>query len=142
MRNTYSKSSLGHLKTCDFILRFLFTRVLKNFDHSIIEGFRGMSLQDKYFNEGLSKVRWPDSLHNRLDKHGEPCSLAIHAVPYPLDWRDRERFTLLAGYVLQEAANLEIPIRWGGDWKGRNLLNKNEYEKPFDDFAHYEIRVS
>jgi len=141
MRNTYSKNSLKNLKTCDFVLRFLFTRVLKNFDHSIIEGYRGKELQNKYFATDLSKVQWPDSLHNRMDEHGEPRSLAIHAVPYPLDWNDRERFTLLAGYVLQEAASLEIPIRWGGDWKGRNLLNKNEYKKPFDDMAHYEIRL-
>jgi len=141
MRNTYSKNSLKNLKTCDFILRFLFTRVLKNFDHSITEGARGKELQNKYFEEGASKVQWPDSLHNRVDAHGNPCSLAIHAVPYPLDWEDRERFTLLAGYVLQEAAELEIPLVWGGDWKGRNLLNKNEYKRPFDDLAHYEVRI-
>jgi len=137
MRNTYSKRSLKYLKTCDFILRFLFTRVLKNFDHSILEGWRGEELQNKYFNATpqLSKLKWPDSLHNRLDQHGEPCSLAIHAVPHPLDWNDRERFTFLAGYVLQEAANLEIPLRWGGDWDMDTEVRDNK----FDDLAHYEV---
>ena len=140
MRNTYSKNSLKNLKTCDFILRFLFTRVLKNFDHSITEGYRGKELQNRYFNEDKSKVQWPDSGHNHLDECGKPESLAVHALPYPnFDWNDRERFHYFAGHVMGLAKDYRIPLIWGGDWKGNGLLNKNNYSKPFDDLAHWEL---
>jgi len=137
--NKYSTQSLDNLKTCHFLLRFIFRRVLHGFDHSIGEGWRGEELQNQYFSEGSSKVRWPDSAHNHLDENGKPYSLAIHALPYPLDWTDRERFHYLAGHVMGTAKDFGISLRWGGDWKRNNLLNKNNYKKPFDDLAHWEL---
>jgi len=138
MGNIYSSNSLENLDTCHSIIIFLFTRVLQGFDHSITEGYRGKELQNKYFSEGKSKVGWPDSAHNRL-VHGYPCSLAVHALPYPIDWNDRDRFHYLAGHVMSLAKEFDIPLRWGGDWKQNDLLNKNNYAKPWDDLAHYEV---
>jgi len=137
--NKYSKRSLANLGTCHFLLQFLFTRVLPGFDHKITEGSRGKELQNQYFEEGSSKVQWPDSAHNHLDREGNPCSLAVHALPYPVDWDDRERFHYLAGHVQGIAKDFGLNLRWGGDWKGNNLLNKNNYTRPFDDLAHWEL---
>ena len=141
MANIYSHSSLKHLLTCHYVIQFLFTRVLKGFDHSIVEGYRGEELQNRYFRDNKSKVKWPDSLHNHTTKGGKPNSLAVHALPYPIDWRDRDRFHYFAGYVKRMAEDFTIELRWGGDWKGNNLLNKNNYTKPFDDLAHWEVRL-
>ena len=140
MRNTYSKSSLKNLKTCHFLLRLVFIKSLRGFDHSITEGYRGKDLQNHYFQEGSSKVQWPDSAHNHVDENGDPCSLAIHALPYPnFDWNDRERFHYFAGHIMGNAKECNILLRWGGDWKGNTLLNKNNYKRPFDDLAHWEL---
>ncbi len=140
MKNTYSKRSLRNLETCHPVLQFLFTLVLRDIDHSITEGYRGKELQNRYFSEDKSKVQWPDSAHNILDKNGDPLSLAVHALPYPkFSWSDRDRFHYLAGHVMKTAKDLDIPLRWGGDWKRNDLLNKNNYTKPFDDLAHYEL---
>jgi len=142
MINTYSKRSLENLKTCDLILQYLFTRVLEGFDHSITEGYRGKVVQDRYFKEGKSKLQWPDSGHNNRNENDQPCSLAVHALPYPkFDWGDRERFHYFAGHVIGVAKEFGIPLIWGGDWRRNGLLNKNNYAKPFDDLAHYEIRL-
>jgi len=141
MENKYSKRSLDNLKTCHFLLQLLFTRALQSFDHSITEGYRGEELQNRYYDEDKSKVQWPDSAHNHLDENDKPYSLAVHALPYPkFDWGDRERFHYFAGHIMGVAKDYGIPLIWGGDWKGNGLLNKNNYAKPFDDLAHYEIR--
>jgi len=140
--NKYSQRSLDNLKTCHFLIQFLFAQVLLGFDHSITEGWRGKELQNQYFSDPkkLSKVQWPNSTHNHTDKDGTPYSLAVHALPYPnFDWNDRERFHYLAGHVMALANGFNIPLRWGGDWKRNTLLNKNNYKRPFDDLAHYEL---
>jgi len=136
----YSQRSLGNLKTCHSLIQLLFTRVLPGFDHSITEGWRGEELQNRHFSEDKSKVQWPDSAHNHMDCDGTPDSLAVHALPYPnFDWSDRERFHYFAGHVMGIADDFGIPLRWGGDWKRNTLLNKNNYKRPFDDLAHYEL---
>jgi peptidoglycan L-alanyl-D-glutamate endopeptidase CwlK len=78
---------------------------------------------------GHSKVRYPNSCHNVNP------SLAVDAAPYPIDWLDHERFIYFGGYVKGIAAQLKIPIRWGGDWDGDFTLKDNL----FNDYAHFEI---
>ena len=87
-------------------------------------------LQDRYYEEDKSKVRYPFSLHNRTP------SQAVHAMPYPIDWGDRERMTYFAGFVMDRAAILNIAVRWGGDWDKDTELRDNK----FDDLTHFELR--
>jgi peptidoglycan L-alanyl-D-glutamate endopeptidase CwlK len=79
--------------------------------------------------EGKSKTRWPTSKHNAVP------SLAVDLVPCPVDWKDRERFILLAGIVIGIAWKLGIPVRWGGDWDG----DSNIAEHSFQDLPHFEL---
>ena len=57
-------------------------------------------------------------------------------APYPLDWDDRERFQYFAGFVLGTAKQLNLDIRYGGDWDSDNDLKDNN----FDDLVHFEIK--
>ncbi len=104
--------------------------VVRNFDCTIIDGYRGHERQAEAFLMGFSKVRFPNSRHNVNP------SLAVDVAPWPIDWMDAERFIYFGGYVKGIAAQLGIPIRWGGDWDGDFELKDNL----FNDYGHFEIQ--
>lgn len=125
----YSERSKDKLITADPRLQVVFAEVIKYFDCSILEGHRDRESQNEKFRQGLSKLKWPDSNHNSLP------SKAVDAVPYPIDWNDRERFHFFAGFVKGIAASLGIAIRWGGDWNSDTEVKDNN----FDDLPHFEL---
>ena len=106
----FSKKSLSKLETCDKRLQDLFLRVVKKFDCTIIEGHRSKDRQNKLFNEGKSKLKYPKGNHNATP------SKAVDVAHYPIDCKDRERFTDFAGYVVGIAYQMGLNIIWGGDW--------------------------
>ena len=126
----FGKRSKNALHSCDERLIKVFDEVIKTVDCSVLEGHRGQSKQDKYYEEGKSKVKYPSGRHNKLP------SMACDVVPYPIDWDDRERFTLFAGFVLGIAKSMGINLRWGGDWDQDWTVKDNK----FDDFPHFELR--
>lgn len=125
----FSRRSASRLATCDARLIRLFEFVVVEFDCTILGGHRGRKLQDRLFDAGKSKVRFPNSRHNSTP------SLAVDAAPYPVDWEDRERFVYFGGFVKGMATALEIPIRWGGDWDRDTRVKDND----FDDLVHFEL---
>ena len=125
----FGKRSRGNLATCDERLQKVFNEVIKNVDCSVIEGHRSEERQNKLYDEGKTKVRYPNGRHN-----AKPSN-AADVVPYPIDWEDRERFHLFAGYVLGVARGRGITLRWGGDWN----MNFEVDDNKFDDFPHFEL---
>ena len=126
----YSKRSKERLATCDEKLQGVFNEVIKHVDCSILEGHRSKERQNKLYDEGRTKVRYPDGRHNFNP------SRAVDVTPYPVDWEDRERQTLFAGFVLGTARSMGINLRWGGDWDQDFQVMDNR----FDDFPNFEIR--
>ena len=126
----FGKSSKRRLATCHEDLQELFNEVIKYFDCSIIEGHRGKEDQNKYFDEGKSKVKYPNGRHN-----ANPSN-AVDVVPYPVDWKDTDRMYYFAGFVKGIAAIMGIPIRWGGDWND----NTEVKDTNFKDLPHFELR--
>jgi len=125
----FGSRSRKNLATCDEDLQDLFNEVIKYVDCSVICGHRNKEDQDKAFKEKRTKVKFPNGRHN-----SNP-SRAVDVVPYPIDWDDRERFHLFAGFVLGIAQSMEINIRWGGDWNKNFEVDDNN----FDDFPHFEL---
>lgn len=125
----FSKQSLDRLNTCHEDLQRVFLEVVKHFDCTVIEGHRGKEAQNKAFASGNSKLKWPHGKHNKLP------SDAVDVMPYPIDWKDRERITLFAGFVLGTAKSMGIDLRWGGNWKMDTMVKDNT----FDDLPHYEL---
>ena len=126
----FGKRSKNALSSCDERLIKVFDEVIKTVDCSVLEGHRGQSKQDKYYEEGKSKVKYPSGRHNKLP------SMAVDVAPYPIDWDDRERFHLFAGFVLGIAKSMGINLRWGGDWNQNFEVDDNK----FDDFPHFELK--
>ena len=126
----FGKTSKKRLSTCDSKLQKLFNEVIKHVDCSILEGHRDKDRQNKLYEEGKTKVKYPNGRHNR-----QPSS-AVDVTPYPVDWKDRERQTLFAGFVIGVANQMGMNIRWGGDWDQDFQVMDNR----FDDFPHFELK--
>ena len=126
----FGKRSRNALKTSDERLVKVFNEVIKTVDCSVLEGHRDKDRQNKLFEEGKTKVKYPSGRHNKLP------SCAVDCVPYPIDWNDRERFHLFAGFVIGIAKSMGINLRWGGDWNQNWFVDDNK----FDDFPHFELR--
>ena len=126
----FGRKSKERLNTCESNLQKVFNEVIKHVDCSVLEGHREKDRQNKLFKEGKTKVKYPDGRHNR-----QPSS-AVDVTPYPVDWEDRERQTLFAGFVIGVASQMGINLRWGGDWDQDFQVVDNR----FDDFPHFELK--
>ena len=126
---SYSQKSLDTLATCHVPLQRIFKKVIEVCDTTIITGHRDAQMQDEAYRTGHSKVQWPNSKHNSLP------SLAVDAAPYPIDWNDRERFSLFAGLVMGIASEMGYLVRWGGDWD----MDWRVRDNSFDDLVHFEL---
>lgn len=125
----FSRTSLSRLETCHPDLQRVFGVVVRHFDCTILEGHRNRARQNRLFETGKSKVQFPESRHN-----SDP-SEAVDAAPCPIEWNDRERFHLFAGFVLGVALILGVNLRWGGDWDRDTEVKDND----FDDLVHFEL---
>jgi peptidoglycan L-alanyl-D-glutamate endopeptidase CwlK len=94
-------------------------------DCHISWGFRNKYHQDLAYQEGRSRVQFPDSLHNAT-RDGKPCARALdffrirqdHVPEWNKTW-----FRAVALF-LEKAGS---PLEWGGDWTR------------FVDFPHFQL---
>lgn len=124
--SAYSKSKL---MTANPLLRQLFEEVVKEFDCRVLCGARGEEEQDRAFHSGESKLRFPNSKHNKFPSN------AVDVAPYPVNWKDEKRFYFFAGYVKAKAEEMGIKIRWGGDWDSDTQV----MDQTFFDLPHFEV---
>lgn len=124
----FSTKSLQRLETCHPSLQRVAKMAIVRYDFVVLCGHRSKAEQEDAFERGVSKLRWPASKHNQAP------SLAMDLAPYPIDWRDLKAFHDLARIILEEAAKIDVKLRWGGDWNG----NGRQDEK-FIDMPHFEL---
>ena len=125
----FSKQSESKLLTCHADLQTIFRTVIQRFDFTVICGFRTFEQQADIFATGFSKKEAGKSKHNLSP------SLAVDVAPFPIDWKNEKAFYYLAGAVMLVAWELDIPIRWGGDWN----MNDNLNDQNFFDIGHFEL---
>jgi len=122
----FSDRSRTALLGCDAQLITVASDVISIFDFAVTCGHRSNDEQaatwakgrDEYGNvvdpsEVVTWARPGQSLHNR-----EP-SQAFDFAPWPIDWKDVERFAMIAGAFLYVAKVRGIELEWGGHWKGK-----------------------
>ena len=127
----FGSRSLGCLEGCAPPLVRVMVRALSLgvMDFSVLEGHRGEEAQNRAVEAGRSTLLWPAGKHNRLP------SEAVDVAPHPINWKDRERFVLLAGVILAAAALEGVAIRWGGDWDSDGFMT----DESFRDLGHFEL---
>lgn len=134
----YSEASARRLATCHPDLQAVFNEVIKHFDCTILQGHRTVEQQQDLYAQGRTR---PGAIVTQIDgvtkkgMHNHRPALAVDATPYPINWKDRERQTLFAGFVLGVAARMGVKLRWGGDWNQDTQMADNR----FDDFPHFEL---
>lgn len=129
----FSVRSIARLSTCDQRLFDLFSEVVKQRDCTVLEGFRSKEVQDKYFAEGKSKLKWPNGKHNT-----QPLSQAVDVAPYiykAISWSTNDCIEF-AQFVLATAEKMGIELRWGGDWDG----DGDRSDQTFNDLVHFELK--
>ena len=112
----------------------LFWEVIKEIDTTIVCGHRDEEAQNDAYEEKKSKLRFPESKHNYYP------SMAVDAAPYcskikGIPWNDIEAFKSFAKIVFKKADELNLKVRWGGDWDG----DKDLSDQTFNDYPHFEL---
>ena len=132
----FSKRSAANLATCNHHLQILFNELIKHRDCTILCGHRSKAAQDKSYEEGYSKVKWPDSAHNSAPSNAVDVAPYINGICF-----DTENCRMFAGYVLgfADAMNLggriSCRIRSGADWDS----DGNVHDQTFHDLCHFEV---
>ncbi|KKK64530.1 hypothetical protein LCGC14_2983240 [marine sediment metagenome] len=126
---SFGRASKRRYETLHYLLQKILDRAIQVTDFSILCGYRNEQEQEEAFVKGNSKRHYPDS------KHNQNPSIAVDLVPYPIDWENRDRFIFLAGVIFTIAQQLEIKIRFGGNWSMSLLFEKQK----FDDLVHFEL---
>ena len=122
----FGKRSKERLRGVDTKLVNVLNELVKIMDVTIIEGLRSEQRQEKLLKEGSTKTKFSKHITGK----------AVDLAPYPIDWKDRDRFHYMGGMIRGIAKQLNVPIRWGGDWDGDGETKDNS----FDDLVHVEIK--
>jgi len=85
-------------------------------------GVRKPARQMELVKKGVSQTLKSKHLIQR-DGYGHALDLA----PFPVDWKDKEGFLVLATLMFKAAMELGVKIEWGGHWKN------------FQDSPHWQL---
>ena len=155
------------MATVNRTLGRLMKRVGESFPNTILEGERSEEQQRRNVEKGVSKtmkskhltgpnvrekseavdaapdpLEWPQAgkLRKRIesvsgeltdDQEAEIMALVGEYV------KDVARWYYFGGFVLGTAKEMDIAIRWGGDWNGDRDID----DQSFDDLPHFEVRL-
>ncbi len=130
----FSNSSKRRLSTVRPDLQLVVREALAMnlIDFVVSEGHRDKETQNRYFDQGKSRLKYPDGKHNKTPSEG------IDLVPWIKDHisYDHRHCCVLAGIILTCAKKLGIDIRWGGNW---DMDSEPITDQDFQDLVHYEI---
>ena len=122
----FGKRSKERLKGVDSKLVNVLNELIKIMDVTIIEGVRTAKRQEELLKKGATKVRYSKHMDGK----------AVDLAPYPVDWKDRDRFHYMGGMIGGIGKQLGVNVRWGGDWDSDGEVKDNG----FDDLVHVEIK--
>ena len=158
---SFGKRSQKNLATCCNEWQHILNTAITVYDFSLVCGFRPEAVQNKLFEIGASKLRWPNGKHNRNP------SDAVDIYPYvrtikgvkvnttltgnPKQTRQlakkvgislsamkayiMEEFAKMMGVIRGVAAAYGITIRCGDDWDS----DGDRLDQKFNDLCHAEI---
>ncbi|MCK5651468.1 MAG: hypothetical protein KAJ42_08835 [Gemmatimonadetes bacterium] len=160
--DNYGRTSNQRLDTTHPDIQRLMRRVGPHFANTILEGERSEEQQRKNVEKGVSKTMDSNHLHSPSDAvDAAPDPLAwpqagklkarIESVAGQLTdeqgaeimalvegyVREVARWYYFGGFVLGYAEELNVDIRWGGDWDGDRKLE----DQTFHDLPHFEIKL-
>lgn len=152
----WGRSSLERLSTCSEGMRKVANRALAMgiMDMSLICGHRSQEAQTEAYDNGFSKVMWPDSKHNDVPSSafdmypyhprfklltGAAEQVEQIALVLECSIEKAQRFIVseysrMAGVILAAAVVEGVTLCWGGDWDGDADIT----DQKFMDLGHFE----
>ena len=158
---SFGRKSLEVRETLCDELKAVVDFAIQIYDISLIEGHRDQATQDRYFAQGVSKLKWPNGKHNTYP------SDAVDIWPYVTNLAGVRVSTALSGHpdqikalaratgksekriwelILQEYATMKgvlmaaakvhgVTLRFGDDWN----MNRDRLDERFIDLPHVEV---
>jgi len=127
----FSLTSQQRLRGVHPSLQLWAYKIVEIMDCKVIYGVRTIAEQAHMVQIGASQTM--NSYHLvQADGWGHAVDLA----PYPIDWKDLNRFVALYGVGLAVAHEMNLPIVWGGDWDADGVLLTDQ---GFDDYSHWQL---
>lgn len=106
-------------------------------DFKVIEGVRSYARQKKLYAQGRTPpgrvVTWKMKSKHLIQADG--YGHAVDLLPAPYDWKEEEPFDRVAIAMVKAAGELDVKIRWGGNWDG----DGRPHEKGETDGPHFEL---
>jgi len=127
----FSKRSLERLETCHPDIQKICKELIKIMDVTVLEGVRTKEQQEEYVRTGKSKT-----MNSKHLKQADGYSHAVDLAPFPIDWKDAERFAYMQGMVRGIALQMGIEIRSGIDWDSDGQVK----DHTFFDGPHFELK--
>ena len=121
-----NKTSLKKLSTAMKELQTLAHEVDSTYPIQVICGERGEEDQRKAYEAGMSKLKFPNSAHNKHPSHAIDCIPDPDRNPGTADFGDIEEFEKMCKHFEAAAEKLGIKIILGRDFR-------------FKDFPHIEF---
>lgn len=133
-----SNRSLRHLEGVHPDLVAIVKRAIEitGQDFAVTDGVRTVEEQRELVRRGKSQTM----ASRHLTGH------AVDLVPWPVDW-NWHKFYPIADAMIKAARELDVPLRWGGNWKVHDLrkwhgtarLLNEKYKGGFPDGPHFEL---
>ena len=117
----FSTISLMHLEQVAEPLVVVAKMAIEIIDFRVTCGHRSRLEQMNAYHNGTSTKKWPDSYHNRLP------SEAFDFAPWPINWKDHERFVYVGGVIVGVARSHGINVIWGGDWDSDGHIRDHRF---------------
>lgn len=130
----YGLGSTAKISQLEPQLQAILHDLIKVMDVTIVWAYRGELEQNIAYDAGKSKLKFPESKHNRMPAR------AVDVAPYSAelrgpDWKDTQRFYYMDGIIRGIAQARGIKIRGGWDWDNDGEIR----DQDFNDLAHFEL---
>lgn len=128
----FSKSSSEKLETCDKRIVKVILRALElsEIDFGIAWGHRDELAQNEAYMANKSTLKFPHSKHNSNPSR----AVDIYAYVGGVNWESKYYY-YLAGVILAVAKEMDVNLRWGGNWDRDGDFSDNS----FNDLGHFEL---
>ena len=133
----YGEKSLEHIRKLHKDLQLILGEAIKYVDITVIDSHRDEDTQNKYFKEGKSKVKFPNSKHNKFP------SMAVDIIPlkFPNNFKDWAKFAYMIGIIkgiseeMYKNGTIKHRLRFGLDFNRDGIL----FNDSFVDAPHIEL---
>jgi len=131
----FGKTSQSRIDDLSEPMAAILTRTIKLVDFTVLETHRGKAKQNEYFRTGKSKLKWPQSKHNKKPSNAADVALWYKEKPH-VRWDKKHLvdFAHLMGIIRGVAASMGYKVRCGFDWD----MDGQGTDERWNDYPHVE----